>query len=309
LQKLTFSDYLRLHFVVLVWGFTAILGKLISIPAVELVLWRTCLAFSLLACLLLWQRKTFRIGKDQLPVFLTGMIIAGHWLLFFAAARVANVSACLVGMATSTLWTSLLEPVIYRRKFSGLEIFLSLCVFAGLGLVFKTESRYAVGLLMGVASALLASFFSIFNSRFVKRHDPFVISFYEMLGAFCGTVLFLPLYLRFFAESQSLQLTPNLSDWLYISLLVGVCTVYAFSEGVRLLRKFTPFVMNLTVNLEPVYGIVMAYFIFGNSEQMTPGFYAGAAVVLVAVLAYPVLQSVFSPKIPAKVESEPEKAM
>lgn len=290
-SDVTFKDYLQLHFVIFIWGFTAILGKLISIPAVELVLYRTLIAFLILGVLIYFQRKTFFLGKKEfLKVFGTGLLIAGHWILFFGAARVSNVSACLVGMATSSLWTSILEPIVNKKKISILEIGLGLSVIAGLYLVFQVDTKYILGVIMAIGSAMLASGFSIVNSHLVKKHDSYTITFYEMIGAFVGSVLFLPFYIYYFSPTHSLQLIPNLVDWIYIFILSGVCTVYAFSMGVKLLKKFTAFIMNLTVNLEPVYGIILAFLIFGEEERMTPGFYVGTLIILLSVIFYPILQ-------------------
>ena len=285
------KDYLQLHFIVFIWGFTAIIGKLISIPAVELVLHRTLMASVILALLIYFQKKSFLLGKKEiLKVFGTGLIIAGHWILFFGAARVSNVSACLVGMATSSLWTSILEPIVNKKKISFLEIGLGLFIVAGLYLVFQVDVKYILGVLMAIGSAMLASGFSIINSRLVKRHDPYTISLYEMMGALAGTTLFVPFYMKYFATGQQLHLLPTPADWFYIFVLSGICTVYAFSEGVKLLKKFTAFTMNLTVNLEPVYGIILAFIIFGEEEKMTPDFYIGTLIILLSVILYPVIQ-------------------
>ncbi len=297
-----FKDYLLLHFIVFIWGFTAIIGKLISIPAVELVLYRTLIAFLILVVLIYFQKKTFFLGKRELfKVFGTGLLIAGHWILFFGAARVSNVSACLVGMATSSLWTSILEPVVNKKKISILEIGLGLFVIAGLYLVFQVDTKYILGVTMAIGSAMLASGFSIANSHLVKKHDSYTITLYEMAGAFVGTVLFIPFYLKYFSISHSLQMLPSWLDWIYIIILSGVCTVYAFSMGVKLLKTFTAFIMNLTVNLEPVYGIILAFLIFGEEEKMTTGFYVGTLIILLSVIFYPILQTQ-TQKISAKAK-------
>lgn len=286
----TFKDYLQLHFIVLIWGFTAILGLLISIPAVELVFFRTLLATLLLALLLYVRKKNVRLAKaDILRMMLTGGLIAAHWILFFGAARVSTASICLAGMATSSLWTSLTEPLIRGRKMSLLEIFLGLVVILGLYVVFHFEFNHALGITMAIASALLAALFSVVNAQFTTRHDAFVITFYEMAGACICILLFLPVYRLYLTENHTLQLSPTLTDWLYIAILAGVCTVYAYSLAVRLMKKFTAFAMNLTINLEPVYGIILAFLFFGDAEKMTIGFYLGTVIILAAVLMYPVL--------------------
>jgi drug/metabolite transporter (DMT)-like permease len=284
------KDYLHLHFIVLIWGFTAILGLLISVPAVELVFYRTLLASLLLGVVVKVRGKGFALPAGHLAALLgTGVLISVHWILFFAAARVANASVCLAGMATCSLWTALLEPLSSRKPVRLLEIFLGLLVVVGLYVIFHFEFDHALGLTLAVASAMLASVFTIINSHFTYRYDSLVITGYEMAGAFLATALFLPFYRETLAVGNQLQLVPTAADWLYIALLAWLCTVYAYSAAVGLMQKFSAFAMNLTVNLEPVYGIVLAFLFFGEKEKMTTGFYLGTLVILLAVLAYPAL--------------------
>ncbi|MGA0557547.1 DMT family transporter [Larkinella sp. VNQ87] len=288
MQKTTTADYLHLHFLVLIWGFTAILGLLISVSALTLVAYRTLLAALGLAVVLMVQKKMVAIAPaDRLKLLATGLVIALHWALFFGAARVANASVCLAGMATGSLWTSLLEPLFFRRRLRLVEVTLGLVVMAGLYLIFRFELDRAVGLLMAVFSAMLAAVFTIINSRFTRRYSALTITFYEMCGAFGGSLVFLGLYLALGLEKPQ-ALWPQPTDWIWISILALVCTVYAYSAAVVLMRKFSAFAINLTVNLEPVYGIMLAWLFFGDRERMTTGFYIGTLVILVAVLAYPV---------------------
>lgn len=285
------KDYLQLHFIVLIWGFTAILGLLISVPTVELVFFRTLLAALLLGSMLLLKKEKLDIQKtDLIRMLLTGGLIAAHWILFFGAARVSTASICLAGMATGSLWTSLLEPLLTGRRISLLEMGIGIVVIAGLYVIFHFEFNHALGITMAILSALLAALFTVINVQFSARYDAYTITFYEMAGACIVTGIFLPFYKRFIANNGLLQLSPNLSDWFYIAILAFVCTVYAYSVAVKLMKKFSAFAINLTVNLEPVYGIVLAFLFFGDSEKMTPGFYLGTLIILAAVLLYPVLK-------------------
>ncbi len=293
----TLKDYLQLHFIVLIWGFTAILGLLITIPAVELVFFRTLLASLVLGCMLLRQKAYFQVSKsDVTRMFLTGMLISAHWILFFGAARVSTASICLAGMATCSLWTSILEPVIRGRKIQLLEIMLGAIVIAGLYVVFHFEFNHALGISMAVLSALIAALFTVVNAQFSERYDAYTVTFYEMVGACMGTILFLPFYAKYMAADGQLHLVPSPADWFYIAILAFLCTVYAYSVAVKLMKKFSAFAMNLTVNLEPVYGIVLAFLFFGEAEKMTPGFYLGTIIILTAVLIYPVLNKLLIKK-------------
>lgn len=293
----TSKDYLHLHFLVLLWGFTAILGLLIRIPAVEVVFYRTLFSALGLSIVMAFKNISFRIGKREiLKILGTGFLIAGHWILFFASARVSNASVCLAGMATTAFWTSFLEPLALKRKIKWFEVVLGLTVIAGLYIIFHFEVRYALGLAMALGSALLAAVFTVINSRLIVRHNHYTITFYEMTGAMIGTVLFFPLYLRWFAENGKLNLAINGMDFLYLSILAFVCTVYAYSASIHLMKSMSAFVVNLTVNLEPVYGIILAFIIFGDKERMVPGFYLGALVILLSILSYPVLNRKYGRK-------------
>ena len=285
-----FKHYLELHFIIFLWGFTAILGKLISIPAVELVFLRTLVAALALALIILFSGKSFRIGRGPIIRILgVGVMIAAHWMLFFASARVASVSICLAGMATSSLWTAILEPVFYGKKIKSHEISLALIIFLGLYLIFQFEFDHALGILMGVGSAMLGAAFSIINSRLTRKYSPLNITCFEMAGACLGTALFLPVYQYYLTPDQTLQFALTSWDWVYLLTLALICTVYPFTGSVRLMQRIPIFNMNLSINLEPIYGIVLAYFIFGESENMSGGFYLGAVIILASVFVHPLL--------------------
>lgn len=284
------TDYFMLHFIVLIWGITAILGKLITIPAVEVVFYRTLIASVGLGVLLVIRKRSFNIGrKYMLQMLGTGFLISAHWILFFAAARVSTVSVCLAGMATCSLWTSVLDPIVNGKKIKFFEVVLSLLAIAGILIIFRVEFTYKLGLIMAIISALLAAVFTIINARFAKAYNPYMVTFYEMIGACLGTVLFFPFYSKLIVE-QPLQLIPEQMDWLYILLLALLCTVYAYSVSVQLMKRLSAFVINLTVNLEPVYGILLALIIFGEEEKMSEGFYLGGLLILTSVLLYPLIR-------------------
>ncbi|WP_017732594.1 DMT family transporter [Nafulsella turpanensis] len=282
------KDYLQLHFIVLLWGFTAILGVLISIPAVEIVFYRTLLASLALAALLAYRKRNFRLGKGALlKMLLTGSLIAGHWVLFFAAARIATVSVCLAGMATATLWTSILEPMVTKRGIKAYEVALGLVIIGGLYVIFQFEFDHALGLTMAIFSAFLASCFTVINGEFTKKHNGYMVTFYEMVGACLTVAVLFPLYRSLFPSEGQGLIVPSPMDWMWIAILALICTVYAYSASVELQKRLSAFSVNLCVNLEPVYGILLAVLIFNEDEKMTLGFYAGTAIILLAVLVYP----------------------
>ncbi|GAB3805193.1 DMT family transporter [Spirosoma humi] len=292
-KKASLTDYFQLHFIVLIWGFTAILGKLLQpLDPSAVVLFRTLLAVFGIGLVLTIRRQNLRVSTaDAWGLLGTGGLIGLHWVLFFLAARLSNVSVCLAGMATSSLWASVLEPLLLRRRVRPVEVGLGAAVMAGLYLIFRFEFDKVVGLAVAVGSAMLSSLFTIINSRFTHRYDALVISFYEMAGALIGAIVLWLLVQQLNGQDAGVvQYVPQTAlQWLWLLLLSMVCTVYAYTVGVSLLRKFSAYLAILTVNLEPVYGILLALLIFGDTEHMTSGFYMGTLVILIAVLAYPFL--------------------
>jgi len=287
------KDYLMLHFVVLIWGFTAILGVLITVPTIEMVFYRTLLAAVGLGLVFWWKKTKLRLPKREMMKILgTGAIISLHWLLFFGAARVSNVSVCLAGLATASFWTAFIEPMVNKTKVKWYEVLLGLTIIVGLVIIFSFELDYWLGLVMSVISALLGASFMVINSRLTKRGHPYIITFYEMIGACLFTALILLGYQVYYMD-VALQLVPTAMDWLWLFLLSGICTVYAFSVSVELMKRLTAFAVNLTVNLEPVYGIILAVLIFGEKEKMTGGFYLGAMIILLSLCMYPLFNYLY----------------
>lgn len=290
-------DYLHLHFLVLIWGFTAIIGVLITIPAVEIVFFRTLLAFIGLGVLLYFRKISFRPGKKEaIKIISTGLLMTVHWILFFGAARISNVSVTLAGLATCSLWTSFLEPMVSKRKIKWFEVALGSMAMLGLYVIFRFEFDHALGLSMAILSAFFSSLFTVINGKFTQKYNHYLITFYEMAGACIGAVLFFPIYTHFFAPEGKLHLFPNWMDWFYLIVLGWLCTVYAFSAVVQLMKKMSAFVINLTVNLEPIYGIILAVIIFGDEEKMTNGFYLGTLIILISVLVYPLINRYYKRK-------------
>ena len=291
------KDYVHLHFIVLIWGFTAILGVLITIPAVEIVFFRTLFAFLALGLLLYLRKRNFWLGyTETLKILSTGLLIAAHWILFFAAARVSTVSVTLAGMATCSIWTSFLEPMATKKGIKWFEVVLGGIVMIGLYIIFRFEFNHVVGLSMAVVSAFLSALFTVINGQLTLRHNPYMITFYEMVGACLGTALFFPIYKIYFAADGVLNLNPSSMDWVYLIILAVICTVYAYSASVQLMQKMSAYLINLTVNLEPVYGIILAVLIFKEDEQMTSGFYIGTLVILSSVLIYPLINRYYKRK-------------
>jgi drug/metabolite transporter (DMT)-like permease len=301
LSSSSVRSYLHLHFLVMIWGFTAIVGLMVTISPVALVLYRTLFAAAGLGMVIMLSKKSFAAtGRDLVKMLVVGFVLSAHWMLFFASARVSTASVCLAGMATTSLWTSLLEPLVNKRKVSPLEVGLGILAFAGLYVVFKFEFDHALGLMLALASAVLAATFTVANSRLVQRIDAWVITFYEMTGATLFSLLFLAISEHHNWNSGA-PFVPAQGDWIWILFLAFVCTVYASTMATQLMKQFSAYLINLTINLEPVYGIALAFFIFGEKERMTQGFYMGTLLILLAVILYPLLTTTVMKKDRRKI--------
>lgn len=297
-------DYLKLHFIVFIWGFTAILGNEITIESTNLVLYRTGLATIILAVLMKFRKQAFTLPKKAIGyLFLTGLVVAAHWVTFFEAARISTVSVCLAGMATTTFWTSLVEPLFKKQRIQPFQVILGLVVIFGLYLIFKFEFNHANGLALAMFSALLAALFSVLNSKFTHSYSAHAITLYEMGAAAIGLLVFIPIYSTYITGSEVIYQLPTTRDWWLLLLLSGFCTVYAFSVSVELMKRITAFVVNLTINLEPVYGIMLALLIYGEEEQMSGGFYWGTLTIILAVLSYPVMRRILKKRKSVEVSA------
>ena len=263
-----------------IWGFTAILGNLISQQAIPLV-WNRILITILSLLIYLWIKKTrFKIDLRALGIFaVAGTIIAAHWITFFHAIKISNVSVTLVCMSSGAFFASLLEPIFFKRKLHFFEVILGLIVIAAIALIFSVESGYLWGILTALLSAFLSALFSVINGKIVHKYDSEIITFYELsMGWLAISILLL------FTGSLNFGLFPiSKSDWIYLIILGSVCTAYPFVESVRVMKQLSPFTVILTITLEPVYGIILAYFLLGDSERMTPTFYIGAIVIIATI--------------------------
>ena len=235
-------------------------------------------------CTFFHEKKIIISKSDTFKLLGTGLIVAFHWFLFFYSARVSNVSISLVGLATATFWVAILQPLIDKTRISITEVGWGLVVVFGLYLIFQTEFDHWWGLFLSVLTAFFQAVFSIINSKFTRKHSSLIITFYEMAGACFFSLFFLLIY--WFINPSYNLLIPSIIDWLWIFILAIVCTVYAYSAIVRLLGNISAFSVNLAINLEPIYGILLAYFIFGESEKMSFGFYAGTLIICLAVFGY-----------------------
>ncbi|MFA6249303.1 MAG: EamA family transporter [Mucilaginibacter sp.] len=280
------KNLLILHFTVFIWGFTGILGQLISISAVNLVWYRVLIASVSLFLYFKFNKTAFKISRKTLvKLLLTGALVGGHWILFFASIKLSTVPVTLVCLSSITLFTAIFEPLINKKRISKMEIIAGILIISGIILIFKFETQYTKGIIAGLASAVLASLFSIINGRQIKHHEAPVIAFYELSGA----LLWITIYL-FATVGTAGFLIPKAADLGYLFLLGTVCTSLAYVAGVSVMRELSAFRVALITNLEPVYGIIMAFLFFGDMNKMSVGFWVGSVIILSTIFLFPVAQ-------------------
>lgn len=288
MQNDNLKSYLHLHLIVFIWGFTAILGALISLDALSLVWFRMLFAVGFIAIYIGFKKLPLRVSKKALWQFLLlGLIIALHWFTFFHAIKISNISITLACLSTGAFFTSLLEPILYKKKIVWYEVCFGLLVFFGLYLIFDVERNYLWGILTALASAFLSALFSVINSKLVKSHDATVISFYELSGG----VVFFTFLLLFTHSFTPAFFSLSSKDFMYLMILSSVCTAYAFIASTSIMKFLSPYTVMLTINLEPIYGIILAVLIFKEKERMSFEFYIGAVIILLIVLLNSVIKS------------------
>ena len=275
-------NYLHLHFIIFIWGFTAVLGALISIEAIPLVWYRMLLAVGLILLYCKVAKVNLRFSYRTLSgFFLAGLIIALHWLAFFGAIKVSNVSVTLAIMSTGAFFASLLEPLLHRRRIIGYELFFGLMVVVGLYIIFDVETEYGWGILLALASSFLGALFSVINGKFATRYQASAISLYELFfGMLCITI-----YLALSGSYTSDFFILSSNDWIFLLILASACTAYAFIASVHVMKWISPYTVMLSINMEPVYGIILALLILGEKENMSAQFYYGAAIIVITVIA------------------------
>lgn len=281
------KNYLSLHLIVFIWGFTAILGALITIAADVIVWYRMFFAALFLALYLFFSKKSFRIPWDSLlKLSFVGLLIALHWISFFYAIHVSNVSITLSIFSLGAFLASLLEPLFYGRKVLWYEVLFGLVIIAALAIIMRVEVNYFEGMLFALISILLGVLFTLYNGKLIQKHDSATITFYEFLAG----VFFISLYFLSQNKFTTAFFDVSFNNWVLLLVLSSVCTAYAFTASVKVMKQLSPYTVMLTTNLEPVYGIVLAYFIIGGKEKMSPSFYIGALVIILVVVMNGVLK-------------------
>ncbi len=284
MRSVKLKHLLHLHFLVFIAGFTAILGELISLGSLSLVWYRMLLALVMMFVYVKLCKVSLQVSKKSIFKFcFAGVIIALHWVTFFESINQANVSIALAMFSSGAFFASLIEPIIFKRNLIWYEIVFGIFVVLGVALITQSEFRYVNGIFLGISSAFFSSLFAVINGKLIESHKASVISFYEFIFGVVLLSLILLATSNDFLSSSYFML--SLQDFIYLLILASVCTAYAFIASTYVMKYLSPFTVVLTYNLEPVYGVLMALYLFEENEKMSLPFYIGASVIIATVLA------------------------
>ena len=280
---------LRLQFLVLLWGFTGLFGKLVTISSLPMVWYRMSIAAFAIYIYLKFRKQSLKISKTNfIKLLLIGGIVGLHWFTFYQSIKVSNVAIALSTLSLGALFTSIIEPIIFRRKVVLSEIILSVIVSACVIWIFQATPEYKLGIIYGVICSFLSALFSVLNSTFKDTVKPANITFYEMIGGFITINL---LMIGFQPETFNEVMNVGWMNFMWLTLLAVIFTAFAQIEFVNLYQYFSPYTILLNVNLEPVYGIILASLVFGESEQMTPVFYMATAIMILSIIANGIIKN------------------
>ena len=276
--------FFQLHTAVFLAGFTGILGRLITLNEALLVWYRLLITAVSLWILFFFQKKLQRISPAGIAKITgVGAVVALHWVTFYGSIKYANVSVALVCFSAIGFFTAVLEPLITRSPFNRVELLLGLLVIAGIYLIFRFDPQFKTGIILGIISALLASLFPIFNRLLVQEFTPETVTLYQLSGGFLFLTILLPFYLHYFPTTHWV---PSLSDTGWLLVLSWFCTVLAFNLSMNALKKISAFTVNLTYNLEPLYGIALAFLIYREDKLLSGSFYIGLLLIVLSVFLH-----------------------
>ena len=273
--------YIILHLTVIIWGFTGILGKLINMPSSSIVLDRMLIAFlTLIIVMIVKKRKEIVLWRYKWQMLFVGFITAAHWATFFEAIKVSNISVTLCCLSSCSFFIAIIQPLFLKNKLKFYEIILGLFVVLAIYIIFSFENKFSLGIILSLFSAFFAAIFSVWNAVLIKNNSSLVITLYEMLG---GTIT-MSLYLLMIGEFNVHSIIPYSYDLFYVLVLGIICTALAFLLGTEVLKELSPFTVSVSINLEPIYAILLALWFFGDSEIMSIEFYIGAAIILTTII-------------------------
>lgn len=288
--------YVQLHIAVLLFGITGILGRLIELPETVLVWWRMLITVVSLLLIPGLLKGLFLIPRRIVTgISATGIIVALHWIFFFGAIHWSNVSIALICLATASFFTTLMEPLILKTGFKWHEALLGLLIVPGMYLIVQdVPEEMMIGVFAGILSAALAAFFSILNKKWLVKTRPLPITLLELGSGWLFICILLPFYIL---VAEDMRFWPTPEEWIYLAILAILCTTVAFVLTLNALQHLTPFTTNLTINLEPVYAIILAWIIFSENEDLGERFYFGSLVIIAALFAHAYIQKRFGERL------------
>lgn len=273
-----------MHSAIFLWGFTGILGKLITLNEGLLVWYRVLISGIIMWAIAGNRNEILRLPlREILKIFGVGFVVMLHWVTFYGAIKVSSVSVALICLSSIALFTSFFEPLISRTKFDFTEIFFAALCVAGIYTIYHTDNSTATGIVIALFSSMMSALFTVLNKGLTSKHNPYTISSGELAGAFLSLSVLLPLYLMYFDHTF---LLPDFKDAGYLLVLSFFCTVIPWILSLNALNYVTAFTLNLALNLEPVYGILLAIFVVKEYALLTPGFYLGAFIILATVVLH-----------------------
>lgn len=272
---------IKMHIAVFLWGFTGVLGKAISLAEFPLTWYRTGMTALLFLVVILYRREFRRLSlKEIARFFAIGSIIAIHWVAFYGSIKYANASIALTCLATAGIFTAIMEPILLKTKFKLKEMWVGLMALIGMYCIYRFEFKYALGIGLGVSAAILSALFTLMNKKIINQYPARLVGFYEISSGFVFLCILLPLFMNI---NPSVSFSPSLWDWIWLFVLSLVCTVWAQSLALSALKVLSPFTTVLMVNLEPVYGIVLAMIFFKENKDLGWGFYLGILLIALSV--------------------------
>jgi drug/metabolite transporter (DMT)-like permease len=278
-----------MHLSILLWGLTGVLGRGIELQEGLLVWYRMLITVVSMFAFIVFTKQSLKINtRDLLQLIGIGTLLTVHWLFFYGSIKYSNVSITLTMLASQGLFTALMEPLVRKKKFRWDELIFSITAMIGIWMVFEVEEIYTTGIILGLLASFVGAFFNILNKDVVGRHSPVVVSFYEIAAGLIMLTLFLPFYIAYF---HPVKLIPSQMDWLLLVVLAVLCTHVTLVLSLAALRHLSAFTLNLSINLEPVYGIALAFVIFHENKQLHPGFFIGAGIIMLSVVLEAFFQS------------------
>lgn len=282
--------YIQMHLSIILWGATGVLGRGILLNEALLVWYRLIIVALSLFIYIKFSKVKFTVTPTQFrKLFIVGSLLMIHWLFFYGGIKYSNVSITLSLLSSTSLFTALLEPLITKKKFNPIELLFSFMAMVGISIIFYTdENTYSIGILLALLAAFMGAFFNILNKEIVNEIESSVVSFYEIVSGLLLLTIILPFYISYFNPDK---LLPDFNDWVLLFILAVLCTHITLILSLNALKHLSAFTLNLSINLEPVYGIALAFLIFGENNNLNLGFFIGTAIIMFSVLLHAYFES------------------